>query len=482
MKKEVFFYLVSVLWFGNVQSNKTMEQLAGMLESHSQSLLQLQSYLVRTDQFWNWYSSNRQRLNTMLTAPQSSVAAADDKIEEILTRLQRLEQVSGGLREAPNWLDQEERLKNLEGSLLRLTEEQKESNARMQIMQQSLEETSQKIANLMMFVRQITILSNNSFDEINGRIDKLSASIKSEDNLSARITNTTNNLESVSHDINWLRNKTESLEDHQRTTVVTGTYLNSSVEAINKELRNITDETRLFPDIDSRLNVLKDKVERFVNGSGDRSYRAFEETCEEKVHSLEENVNYTRSALLQLTGDRREDQENIIYLKDQLQDIKTKLQNTETRFESVHRTVESLRDELTTVSSSVARIDGRLENNPDRLTDLGNTVTDLKREFTEIKTKIDGMEMSSPANVSAEFQEIRAKLTAIEQAVANKSAVRVRGDELVSSLFGNGENNNNNAITPTGVNSPFGNVIPPGFPGGKIIPSEFRGITHNSIG
>ncbi|XP_068212312.1 uncharacterized protein [Palaemon carinicauda] len=62
----VFVMVLGTFPLPSEGNNEDMERLKASVQSHGQSLRNMEHYLRKTNQFWNWYQSNHKRLNELL--------------------------------------------------------------------------------------------------------------------------------------------------------------------------------------------------------------------------------------------------------------------------------------------------------------------------------------------------------------------------------------------------------------------------------
>ncbi|KAF2360147.1 hypothetical protein FHG87_009100 [Trinorchestia longiramus] len=430
---------VLLVWLANVGESLTIEELESMVNRHSTTLRQISPYLVRTDQFWRWYTRNHRRLNTMMAGRETAVPTSGEQLEEISQRLHRIEtELQEG--NAEREVGQHRRLRNLEEAVVRLTANLTATNLENEALRREIELGGQDVDKVLMFVRQMSIVSNNTGQTLKNQVRTLSQRVaKMEENAAAKESASTEKENNMLTEISQIKERLMAVEEDQKVTTEINAFLNNSVISINEQMGNITDKAKQFSAIESRLNLLRDKMESFERVTNDRTRRGMQEISESKILTLEGQLSSTREdlhALAEQTRELRSQHENasntrneIVKINNQLQNLQTQSQNTGTRFTVVQRSVESMGSEIVGIRSSLADIDGRLNNARNLIDGVRNSVNLTQRDVTSLKDQVESIR--TPA---ASLDELRDKVAEIEKKVEAKSSIRIRGDELLNSI------------------------------------------------
>ncbi|XP_064083471.1 collectin-12-like isoform X4 [Macrobrachium nipponense] len=174
-----------------------MEHLKASVESHGQSLRNMEHYLRKTNQFWNWYQSNYKRLNKMLQdgpAPQPVQGVAPESLqlqmeammnsvkaqfqEELKSLREEMQAEKAARSVLEEQLSQQIRKQSRDTSLLqKQIREQKEMLQECQSSVRSLEENqvgvNRSLDNIVMFVKNIAAETNKSLETMHEKFDRL---------------------------------------------------------------------------------------------------------------------------------------------------------------------------------------------------------------------------------------------------------------------------------------------------------------------
>ncbi|XP_064083470.1 collectin-12-like isoform X3 [Macrobrachium nipponense] len=343
-----------------------MEHLKASVESHGQSLRNMEHYLRKTNQFWNWYQSNYKRLNKMLQdgpAPQPVQGVAPESLQLQMEAM--MNSVKAQFQEELKSLREEMQAEKAARSVLeeQLSQQIRKQSRDTSLLQKQIREQKEATP------------AGEGMVELNAEVGRLKNDIQrlqqatSNNNRLLQDSATKSDIDQVIRKVGEIEAETRKM-DAQLTT-----FSQESMEKMDWSLQNVSSKINhlvqafIFP-LEGDVFKMRDNVTHLEEGSEIRNQKI--QNLQEEVRRLRQKVDSQKSQSGGNTDSRLTELDTRVGqlqgMVSQIEPIQSNLDEVRRQTQQRGRLISVMRQETADLRRDMERKMSQLEtriNNPD---------------------------------------------------------------------------------------------------------------------
>ncbi|XP_064083469.1 collectin-12-like isoform X2 [Macrobrachium nipponense] len=359
-----------------------MEHLKASVESHGQSLRNMEHYLRKTNQFWNWYQSNYKRLNKMLQdgpAPQPVQGVAPESLQLQMEAM--MNSVKAQFQEELKSLREEMQAEKAARSVLeeQLSQQIRKQSRDTSLLQKQIREQKEMLQECQSSVRSLeenqATPAGEGMVELNAEVGRLKNDIQrlqqatSNNNRLLQDSATKSDIDQVIRKVGEIEAETRKM-DAQLTT-----FSQESMEKMDWSLQNVSSKINhlvqafIFP-LEGDVFKMRDNVTHLEEGSEIRNQKI--QNLQEEVRRLRQKVDSQKSQSGGNTDSRLTELDTRVGqlqgMVSQIEPIQSNLDEVRRQTQQRGRLISVMRQETADLRRDMERKMSQLEtriNNPD---------------------------------------------------------------------------------------------------------------------